>query len=360
MLILLQSFGFGVGTRAHIPLLFLSKGYKKQTPSKEPGLLQKLRAKLMTPEEASERPSDLEIASKGLPSNTPTMGERARRGRCHALHIYDRKGGYYDGESGTWRDHVQDLSAKETLIQGAGVIKEEIRKWKDEVTVNKLEEWLRPGDRKYLYHSKGTPQEANREFVKIADSDWGEGFSTCSLEKHRSSGKIHFSGNLVTRAPRDGRTAYAGYANISTKNTHKSFFRVKPLDWHLYTHLVIRLRGDGRVYMLNVNTWEEYDIAWMDLYNYPLFTRGGPYWQEVKIPFSKFIFTHRGSIQDKQNPLTESLRKAYKLGITLKDQTDGPFSLEIDYIGVEFDNDDKQEESAYESYRLFRKNYTQM
>ncbi|CAB4056569.1 NDUFAF1 [Lepeophtheirus salmonis] len=228
-------------------------------------------------------PQSLKLLPRDSLKNTPTLGERIRRDRNHMFHEYDRKGGYYDGPTGTFRDHIGDPSVKETVVQGAGILKDEILKWKTEMSYNELEEWPKPGDRKYLIHSD-KPQES-REIVCISDSNWGEGFSSCSMSKNPSTGKHHFTGELSSRVPRDGRTAFAGYVNFSTKKTLKSFFRVKPLEWHLYTHLVLRIRGDGRVYMLNVNTWEEYDIAWQDLYTYPLYTRGGPYWQEVKIPF---------------------------------------------------------------------------
>ena len=44
----------------------------------------------------------------------------------------------------------------------------------------------------------------------------------------------------------------------------------------------------------------EWDIFWHDMWVFPLYTRGGPYWQEYRVPFSKFYFSHRGKIQDDQ------------------------------------------------------------
>jgi hypothetical protein len=68
----------------------------------------------------------------------------------------------------------------------------------------------------------------------------------------------------------------------------------------MYTDLCLRVRGDGRTYMINVQTNTDFDAHWDDLWHYPLYTRGGPYWQEYKIPFSKFYFAAQGKIQDEQ------------------------------------------------------------
>ncbi|QQP35125.1 putative complex I intermediate-associated protein 30 mitochondrial, partial [Caligus rogercresseyi] len=281
---------------------------------------------------------------KASQKNTPTMGERVRRDQSHVFHEYDRRGGYFDGPTGTWRDHVGDPSVKETLTKGSGVLKEEILKWKSEMSVNELEEWPKPGDRKYLVQSE-KPEERLLNMCPGAESLNGE---TSLLRE-----------SLYANTPRRTHGFLRICQCLHQENTQVLLPRaptgMAPL--HASRHAD---PWDGRVYMLNVNTWEEFDVAWMDLYTYPLYTRGGPYWQEVKIPFSKFLFTHRSAIQDDQLPLTKKLQKAYKVGITLKDQTDGPFSLEIDYIGVELDNDEHQEVSAYESYRLVRKNYTRM
>lgn len=51
----------------------------------------------------------------------------------------------------------------------------------------------------------------------------------------------------------------------------------------MYSHIVLRVRGDGRSYMLNIATMGYYDIMWNDVYSYALFTRGGPYWQLSKV-----------------------------------------------------------------------------
>ena len=59
--------------------------------------------------------------------------------------------------------------------------------------------------------------------------------------------------------------------------------------------------SDARTYSVNIHNKQFWDLTWMDLWQYPLYTRGGPYWQEYVIPYSKFILSSKGCIQDKQS-----------------------------------------------------------
>lgn len=129
-----------------------------------------------------------------------------------------------------------------------------------------------------------------------------------------------------------------------------------------------------------INIWSEgfFDITWNDMYHHILYTRGGPHWQVSKvnakqlrdkidrkfkpifvcsfpfsfqIPFSKFFLSTKGCIQDKQCELLGS--RVSRFGITAAGliDMDGPFSLEIDYIGLEYDPS-HTEEFAYEMYQV--------
>lgn len=112
---------------------------------------------------------------------------------------------------------------------------------------------------------------------------------------------------------------------------------------------MIRLRGDGRVYSINLHLEREDDVCMYDTYHYFIWTRGGPYWQHVRIPFSKFFFAYKGRIQVSNKPLPRD--EIGTISFTLGDKITGPFRLEIDYIGVE--NDPSHiEESAYEQYAV--------
>lgn len=122
------------------------------------------------------------------------------------------------------------------------------------------------------------------------------------------------------------------------------------MDWTQYNMLVMRVRGDGRPYMINISTEGYFDITWNDIYHYVLHTRGGPHWQTTKIPFSKFFLSSKGRVQDKQFPIP--LNKVTNLGFSVSGRGgfEGNFNLEIDYIGLEFDPN-HTEEFAYEMYK---------
>lgn len=171
-------------------------------------------------------------------------------------------------------------------------------------------------------------------WVVSTDRDSNAGNSTgefvCADNNHGL-----FRGHIDTTLPKDGITKRTGFCNVRSPPNFISFSRVRPYDWELYTHLVMRVRGDGRPYTIVLRMHRQYDVQWLDVYNYVLFTRGGPYWQVAKIPFSKFFLSSSGRIQDKQGEI--QLGHISTFGLTLMDGASGPFQLEIDYIALQFD-----------------------
>ncbi|GIY37358.1 complex I intermediate-associated protein 30, mitochondrial [Caerostris darwini] len=174
-----------------------------------------------------------------------------------------------------------------------------------------------------------------------------EGFSECNFEIN-DRGKGVFYGNIDTTPPRDGRNRISGFCGIKSVRKTKSFLRDDWFNWTGFTHFEIRVKGDGRNYMINLGLGMYFDVSWFDTFTYVLHTRGGPYWQVVRIPFSKFFLTAKGRTQDAQNPIP--LHKVNSIGITAA-VVSGPFHLEIDYIGVHRDAS-HTEESAYELYKI--------
>jgi NADH dehydrogenase [ubiquinone] 1 alpha subcomplex assembly factor 1 len=89
---------------------------------------------------------------------------------------------------------------------------------------------------------------------------------------------------MDTKLPLDGRIVRAGYAFVGCERARKSFYRQDFFDWRDFTHLLVRVRGDGRNWLINLNVSDDKcDITWFDRYTYVLYTHGGPYWQWAKV-----------------------------------------------------------------------------
>uniref|UniRef100_A0AC35UA59 RNA helicase n=1 Tax=Rhabditophanes sp. KR3021 TaxID=114890 RepID=A0AC35UA59_9BILA len=248
-----------------------------------------------------------------------------------------------------------DMPLKEILKDSPTIMKDELKKFMNEVNdsiqIEKIEAIedtgiLRHGDTKVQYKFKG---EEDMDIWRTGcDADWGKGFSSGSLILTENNTGL-FSGNIDTTVMKDGVVERAGWASMKTQDK-SSFNRKKYMTrWWNYSHLIVRCRGDGRSYKLMLHVPGSIDLTWGDSYSYPLHTHGGPYWQVEKIPFSRFFHTVSGRIQDKQHRMNQ--QNISSLGIVLMDRMDGPFKLEIDFIGVSHDKS-HVETFAYETYTL--------
>ncbi|WAR20236.1 CIA30-like protein [Mya arenaria] len=181
-----------------------------------------------------------------------------------------------------------DRSLFKVLTDGLDIIRVGIPKFKKEMRdkINFDFDGRRDhGD--FEYFVKFDEKIINSWFVS-ADSDSGDGKSRAELIVSPNK-KALFCGNLITEVPQDGVTKRSGFCNLSSPSNKKSF---EQMD-------------------------RKWNVHQSDMYNYPLYTRGGPYWQEVN-DSQEMIQLH--SISD--------------LGITLADGNPGPFQLEIDYIAL--------------------------
>lgn len=202
------------------------------------------------------------------------------------------------------------------------------------------------GDYEYFWKVNGA--QSLEDWVVTADKDHKHGNSTAFFDLTPNN-KAMFHGYLDPTVPKTGAQRKAGYVNLRAPFNKKSFNRTIPYDWTRYTHLYIRCRGDGRAYQMNVGIDNYFDVMWHDLYNFPLHTRGGPYWQISKIPLSKFFLSAAGRIQDKQSCLDDVADKIKSFSFTLADEVEGSFKLELDYIALIRD-DNHKELFAYEMY----------
>lgn len=238
----------------------------------------------------------------------------------------DKKGGY---------ETKIEKPLKELVKEGFKEIKPEIKKFNEEVKAKIMCDRVRL----YMHNDyeiawKFSDSSVTDSWVVTADSDHNQGKSKASFVLGANQKGV-FKGYLNNDPPKDGVIKYTGYCNIRSPKNMISFKRPRPFDWDMYTHLLLRVRGDGRTYQTILYVERTFDLQWNDQYNYPLYTRGGPYWQITKIPFSKYYLSSKGRIQDKQEHVQAD--QIVAVGITLADDVPGPFSLEIDFIGVMFD-----------------------
>merc|ERR1712166_779362 len=149
-----------------------------------------------------------------------------------------------------------------------------------------------------------------------------------SLEASSALNSAIFCGDLSTTVPQDGRLKRSGYSNMKLVTQRLAFGRIKFLDFDVYDAIVLRIRGDGRSYMFNIHTHELLDVNWMDLYSF---------------------LQHRGFVQDRQPEFMRDIVK--NVSITIMDQINGPFHLEIEHIGLKKLQTLFKEINAYEQYR---------
>ncbi|NWI90536.1 CIA30 protein, partial [Pitta sordida] len=197
-------------------------------------------------------------------------------------------------------------SADFSFKKGIDVLKTHIGLLKEE-TQNHL---IGPGGRplsQYMLEQTSVvwqfrSQEDLNKWVISSDVEIG-GKSEVYLKLGRNNQGALLYGTLNTEVPRDGETKYSGYCSMRAKPSLGSFNRKKYYDWSNFNSLYLRVRGDGRPWMVNIYTDPYFSHQKDDLYNYFMFPRGGPYWEEIKIPFSKFFLSSQGRIQDSQHPI---------------------------------------------------------
>lgn len=183
---------------------------------------------------------------------------------------------------------LEKMSRTDLIRTGLKELKQEIKLWKNEIQEKfEMDPILvnRPGETDVIW--KFNDQQSLDNWVTTSDSDNAEGYSTCGLTLS-PEGKGVFSGEISTKLPKDGKIQRTGYCNLRSKRARKSFKRETYLDWTCYNKLVMKVRGDGRSYMLNLSTAGYWDVLWNDMYQFILFTRGGPYWQIAKVNINIF------------------------------------------------------------------------
>ncbi|XP_073464965.1 complex I intermediate-associated protein 30, mitochondrial isoform X3 [Aquarana catesbeiana] len=120
-----------------------------------------------------------------------------------------------------------------------------------------------------------------QKWIVSSDMEIG-GKSQAFLKLGRNNQTALFYGVLNSEVPRDGETTSSGYCTLRSRPPKGAFGRKWNHDWSNFNTLHLRIRGDGRPWMVNIQSETYFSLQWDDLYHYFLYTRGGPYWQDVK------------------------------------------------------------------------------
>ena len=106
--------------------------------------------------------------------------------------------------------------------------------------------------------------------------------------------------------------------------------RTKPSDLEINAGdtLVVRVKGDGREYVLNIYT-KSRRMAFS--YRAPLPTKRDE-WTEVSVPLDEFIPTSFGNRVQGMGPVEPD--QINSLGFMLSDKKPGPFKLEVDWVKI--------------------------
>merc|ERR1712212_1311677 len=99
-------------------------------------------------------------------------------------------------------------------------------------------------------------------WIVSTDADNEIGYSTAEL-RASPAGYAVFSGNLDLTPVDVSLASRVGVVNMACMRPRKAFYRKYiHFNWSGYTHMVFRVRGDGRTYRLNIHKGGMYDVSW--------------------------------------------------------------------------------------------------
>ena len=101
-------------------------------------------------------------------------------------------------------------------------------------------------------------------------------------------------------------------------------------NWEIgkFDGFIIKVWGDGKTYQFRCRMGNIFDGVAYRHY----FQTNNENWQEIRLPFSKFVATYRGRILSDTAPLDpQAIRN---LGLMISDKQSGNFNLKIAWIGV--------------------------
>ncbi|KAI1176398.1 complex I intermediate-associated protein 30 [Nemania sp. FL0916] len=147
-------------------------------------------------------------------------------------------------------------------------------------------------------------------------------------EAAQAGGYARFHGNIsLALPPGKPDVQRSGYAAWRTLDKPPTLFGKSLFNIDMYAYLALRVRSDGRSYLVNVQTES---VVPTDLHQHRLFAKRPGKWETILIKWNDFVRTNHGFVVE---PQTEMLRqKVRTIGIGLTDRVGGPFNLCIERI----------------------------
>lgn len=174
---------------------------------------------------------------------------------------------------------------------------------------------------------KTHPHESLLKIMTRCDQEMG-GYSTVKFDIDPELGAGHFHGNLNLDLPKNNpEITRLGYSMFRTKDQQDLWLKGNLYwDWSEYSLLVLRVKGDRRKYLVNI---QANTPLVTDLFQHRLFLHHPGEWETVVIPLNDFVMTNWGVIQD-GSALNRGEIKT--VGVGLLDKQFGPYLLKIEYI----------------------------
>ena len=125
----------------------------------------------------------------------------------------------------------------------------------------------------------------------------------------------------------DGSAAFVGTVSLDNNGGFASVRSdPRPVDLRRYDGLLLRVRGDGKRYKVNL----KHDSAFDGVLYRAAFESSAGTWQDVRLPFASFLPSFRGRPVSDAAPL--DLARVTTVGLLISDRQIGPFRLELERI----------------------------
>jgi hypothetical protein len=124
-----------------------------------------------------------------------------------------------------------------------------------------------------------------------------------------------------------GHAVYHGKISLQNNGGFSSLrYRPEPFELSNETHLVLRVKGDGKKYQFRIKSRAR------DSYSYIHYHKTSGEWETIRLPLSEFSPSFRGRRLDRPNYPAETVAE---IGILIGNKKAEPFEIQIDWVGLD-------------------------